>query len=152
MSSDRPLIAATGSHKSYGGKLVLGGIDLTVTEGTVFALPGPNGAGKTTAVHISSTLVGAGGGEVRVADHDGAHWPDAVRDAIGVTGQFWRPTACSPARRPGAHGRQAPPPPFHLNTVQVAAGGRGRPGGVRDEKPEGASDVTRAGGCRGAHP
>jgi ABC-2 type transport system ATP-binding protein len=88
MSSYRPLIAATGLRKSYGGKLVPGGIDLTVTEGTVAALPGPNGAGKTTAVHILSTLIGADGGEVRAAGHDLAREPDAVRDAIGVTGQF----------------------------------------------------------------
>jgi len=35
-----------------------------------------------------STLIGADGGEVRVAGHDVAQEPDAVRDAIGVTGQF----------------------------------------------------------------
>jgi ABC-2 type transport system ATP-binding protein len=81
-------ITATGLRKSYGDKLVLDGVDLTVPEGTTFALLGPNGAGKTTAVTILSTLIGAGGGEVRVAGHDVAREPDAVRDAIGVTGQF----------------------------------------------------------------
>jgi len=35
-----------------------------------------------------STLIGADGGEVRVAGHDVAQEPNAVRDAIGVTGQF----------------------------------------------------------------
>jgi ABC-2 type transport system ATP-binding protein len=88
MSTYRPAIAATGLRKSYGDKLVLNGIDLTVPEGTIFALLGPNGAGKTTAVHILSTLIGADGGDVRVAGHDVAREPDAVRDAIGVTGQF----------------------------------------------------------------
>jgi ABC-2 type transport system ATP-binding protein len=81
-------ITATGLRKSYGDKLVLSGIDLTVPEGTVFALLGPNGAGKTTAVNILSTLIGANGGEIRVAGRDVAREPDAVRDAIGVTGQF----------------------------------------------------------------
>src|SRR5262249_19575469 len=52
MPSYRAMIAATGLRKSYGGKLVLGGIDLTLTEATTFALIGPNGAGGTTAVHI----------------------------------------------------------------------------------------------------
>jgi ABC-2 type transport system ATP-binding protein len=54
----------------------------------VFALLGPNGAGKTTTVQILSTLIHADGGEVRVGGHDLAREPDAVRDAIGVTGQF----------------------------------------------------------------
>jgi ABC-2 type transport system ATP-binding protein len=67
---------------------VLSGIDLDVPEGTVFALLGPNGAGKTTTVHILSTLIGADGGEVRVAGHDLARDPDSVREVIGVTGQF----------------------------------------------------------------
>jgi ABC-2 type transport system ATP-binding protein len=39
-------------------------------------------------VHILSTLISPDGGEVRVAGHDLAREPDAVRSAIGVTGQF----------------------------------------------------------------
>jgi len=84
----QPAIRATGLRKSFGDKLVLDGIDLNVPEGTVFALLGPNGAGKTTTVHILSTLIGADGGEVRVAGHDVARDPDPVRAAIGVTGQL----------------------------------------------------------------
>ncbi len=81
-------ISAIGLRKSYGNKIVLDGIDLNVPEGTVFSLLGPNGAGKTTMVQILSTLIAADGGEVRVAGHDLARDPDAVRAAIGVTGQF----------------------------------------------------------------
>jgi ABC-2 type transport system ATP-binding protein len=81
-------IAVTGLMKSFGGKVVLDGIDLTVPEGTIFALLGPNGAGKTTAVQILSTLLAADGGDIRVAGHDLAAEPEAVRAAIGVTGQF----------------------------------------------------------------
>ncbi|HEX2771576.1 MAG TPA: ATP-binding cassette domain-containing protein [Micromonosporaceae bacterium] len=88
MATYRPAIAATGLRKSYGDKLVLDSIDLTVPEGTVFALLGPNGAGKTTIVNILSTLIGADGGDISVAGHDVAREPDAVREAIGVTGQF----------------------------------------------------------------
>jgi ABC-2 type transport system ATP-binding protein len=81
-------ITATGLRKSFGDQLVLDGIDLAVPQGTVFALLGPNGAGKTTTIQILSTLIGADGGEVRVAGHDVARDPDSVRAAIGVTGQF----------------------------------------------------------------
>jgi len=81
-------IRATGLRKSYGTQLVLDGIDLEIAEGTVFALLGPNGAGKTTMVRILSTLILADGGDVRIAGHDVAREPDAVRALIGVTGQF----------------------------------------------------------------
>ncbi|MFI9768181.1 ATP-binding cassette domain-containing protein [Streptomyces sp. NPDC052415] len=81
-------IAVTGLRKSYGDKTVLDGIDLAVPEGTVFALLGPNGAGKTTAVKILSTLISADGGQASVAGHDLAAEAQAVRAAIGVTGQF----------------------------------------------------------------
>ena len=87
-TTSRSAIAATGLRKSFGDKVVLDGIDLDVAEGTIFALLGPNGAGKTTAVQILSTLIGFDGGQVRVAGHDLSRDPDAVRDVIGVTGQF----------------------------------------------------------------
>ncbi len=84
----QPAIAATGLRKAYGDQIVLDGIDLNVPEGTVFSLLGPNGAGKTTIVQILSTLIAADGGEVQIAGHDLARDPDAIRAAIGVTGQF----------------------------------------------------------------
>ncbi len=87
-TSHSPAIAAKGLRKAYGDKTVLDGIDLTVPAGTVFSLLGPNGAGKTTAVKILSTLVTADAGELHVGGHDLAADPQAVRAAIGVTGQF----------------------------------------------------------------
>ena len=84
----RSAIHVAGLRKSFGELVVLDGIDLDVPEGTVFALLGPNGAGKTTMVRILSTLISADGGEVRIAGHDIAREPDAVRALIGVTGQF----------------------------------------------------------------
>ncbi|MDH6134698.1 ABC-2 type transport system ATP-binding protein [Kitasatospora sp. MAA4] len=83
-------IAANGLRKSYGDQVVLDGVDLAVPEGTVFSLLGPNGAGKTTAVKILSTLVRAdpGTGDIHIGGHNLATDPQAVRAAIGVTGQF----------------------------------------------------------------
>ncbi|WP_107087437.1 ATP-binding cassette domain-containing protein [Streptomyces sp. NRRL F-7442] len=81
-------VTALGLRKSYGDKTVLDGIDLRIPAGSVFALLGPNGAGKTTTVKILSTLVSADGGQAQVAGHDLAADPQAVRAAIGVTGQF----------------------------------------------------------------
>jgi ABC-2 type transport system ATP-binding protein len=81
-------LEVTGLRKSFGDRVALDGIDLNVPEGSIFALLGPNGAGKTTAVQILSTLIRADAGEVRVAGHDPARHPEAVREVIGVTGQF----------------------------------------------------------------
>jgi ABC-2 type transport system ATP-binding protein len=86
--SARSAIAVAGLRKSFGDKVVLDGIDLQVAQGTIFALLGPNGAGKTTMVQILSTLIGADAGQMAVGGHDLAQEPDAVREVIGVTGQF----------------------------------------------------------------
>jgi ABC-2 type transport system ATP-binding protein len=88
ITQSRPAIAVTGLRKSFGDHVVLDGLDLNVPRGTVFSLLGANGAGKTTTVKIMSTLLSAEAGDVRVAGHDLAREPDAVRAAIGVTGQF----------------------------------------------------------------
>ncbi|MEO3776871.1 ATP-binding cassette domain-containing protein [Micromonospora sp. B11E3] len=87
-TQSRPAIAATGLRKSFGDQVVLDGLELNVPRGTVFSLLGANGAGKTTTVRILSTLISADAGDVQVAGHDLAREPDAVRAAIGVTGQF----------------------------------------------------------------
>jgi ABC-2 type transport system ATP-binding protein len=81
-------LEVTGLHKVFGDTVALDGVDLHVEAGTVFALLGPNGAGKTTTVQVLSTLLPADSGTVRVAGHDPAREPDAVREVIGVTGQF----------------------------------------------------------------
>jgi ABC-2 type transport system ATP-binding protein len=81
-------ISARAVRKSFGDHVALDGVDLAVTEGTVFALLGPNGAGKTTMVRILSTLIAADAGDIQVGGHDVAADPGAVRALIGVTGQF----------------------------------------------------------------
>ncbi|MBB4965830.1 ATP-binding cassette domain-containing protein [Saccharothrix violaceirubra] len=87
-TSGRSALAMNAVRKAYGDHVVLGGIDLDIPAGSIFALLGPNGAGKTTLVRILSTLIRADAGEMRVAGHDVVREPDAVRAAIGVTGQF----------------------------------------------------------------
>ena len=44
------VIRAEGVRRRYGGTVALGGVSLSVDEGTVFVLAGPNGAGKTTLI------------------------------------------------------------------------------------------------------
>ena len=106
-----PAITAVDVRKSFGDNVVLDGLDLTVEQGSVFALLGPNGAGKTTMVRILATLLEADHGTIRVAGHDVRREADAVRAAIGVTGQFSAVDGLLTGRENlGADGRPAPPP------------------------------------------
>jgi ABC-2 type transport system ATP-binding protein len=84
---DDPAIEATGLEKSYGDLRVLGGVDLAVARGSVYALLGPNGAGKTTTVRILATLLRPDAGTARVAGFDIVGERAAVRRAISLTGQ-----------------------------------------------------------------
>jgi ABC-2 type transport system ATP-binding protein len=84
----RLAVEAVGLAKSFGGQVALSGLDLAVPEGSVTALIGPNGSGKTTTVRILSTLLAPDAGRATVFGHDAVEEPEAVRAAIGVTGQF----------------------------------------------------------------
>ncbi len=81
-------IEARGVRKRYGGTAALDGLDLVAERGQVVAVLGPNGAGKTTSVRAVATLVRLDAGTLRVAGHDVAKEPDAVRRSIGLAGQF----------------------------------------------------------------
>ncbi|MGP3930906.1 ATP-binding cassette domain-containing protein [Nonomuraea sp. KM88] len=78
---------ARGLTKSFGGRPVLAGIDLTVPTGSLLALLGPNGSGKTTTVRILTTLLAPDGGTVTVGGHDVTREGAAVRRVIGLTAQ-----------------------------------------------------------------
>ncbi len=82
------IISIKNLSKSFKKVKVLEDINLEVKKGTVLALLGPNGAGKTTTVRILSTLLTPDAGEVVVAGHDVVKSANAVRSAIGLTGQY----------------------------------------------------------------
>ncbi|MFI5274722.1 MAG: ATP-binding cassette domain-containing protein, partial [Ktedonobacterales bacterium] len=82
------MIETRNLRKSFGGHVVLDGINLDVAAGTTFALLGPNGAGKTTAVRILATLLAADSGHARINGYDVATRAADVRRTIGLTGQY----------------------------------------------------------------
>jgi len=70
------------------GTTALDGLHLTLPCGVIYGLLGPNGAGKTTLIRILATLLRPDAGTARAAGYDVARHPAAVRDRIGLAGQF----------------------------------------------------------------
>jgi ABC-2 type transport system ATP-binding protein len=81
-------VVVEGLVKRFGENTALGGVDLTVSEGTVLGLLGPNGAGKTTVVRILSTLLRPDAGRAEVDGLDVVTQAEQVRATIGLTGQY----------------------------------------------------------------
>src|SRR4051812_1515021 len=83
-----PAIHVEGVVKRFGSTVALAGVDLEVAERTVFGLLGPNGAGKTTLVRVLATLLAPDAGRAEVFGRDVVHEAPAVRELLGLTGQF----------------------------------------------------------------
>src|SRR3954454_14258045 len=83
-----PAVRVEGVPKRFGSTLALAGVDLVVPEGTVFGLLGPNGAGKTTLVRVLATLLTPDAGRAELFGRDVVDQAPAVRELLGLTGQF----------------------------------------------------------------
>ena len=71
-------------RKSYGEVHAVGGVDLSVGAGEIFAFLGPNGAGKTTTVEILEGFRDRDGGDVAVLGEDPAQPGRSWRSRIGA--------------------------------------------------------------------
>jgi len=78
------VIEIDGLRKSYGDLEAVGGVDISVDRGEVFALLGPNGAGKTTITEILEGYRQRSAGTVRVLGHDPAKGEHALKQRIGI--------------------------------------------------------------------
>ncbi|MBI3743453.1 MAG: ATP-binding cassette domain-containing protein [Chloroflexi bacterium] len=83
-----PAIAVEKLSKRFGNVVALDGIDFEAQAGTVVGLLGPNGAGKTTTVRILTTILRPDQGRATVLGIDVAKDPQAVRERIGLAGQY----------------------------------------------------------------
>ncbi|MFV0362445.1 MAG: ABC transporter ATP-binding protein [Suipraeoptans sp.] len=88
MISNALAISLEGVEKSFKKNKVLKGVNLSVTQGSIYALLGSNGAGKTTTIKILSTLTSADCGKAKICGYDVAGQPDKVREQISLTGQY----------------------------------------------------------------
>ena len=73
--------------KKYGDFTAVDDVSFNVKEEEIFGLLGPNGAGKSTLIRMMTTLIPITAGSARIAGHDVAKDPDAVRRTIGVIPQ-----------------------------------------------------------------
>ncbi|MEA2422269.1 MAG: type transport system ATP-binding protein, partial [Thermoleophilaceae bacterium] len=83
-----PAVHVQGVTKRFGDTVALAGVDLDVAEGTIFGLLGPNGAGKSTLVRVLATLLIPDAGRAEVFGQDVVADAPAVREMLGLTGQF----------------------------------------------------------------
>jgi ABC-2 type transport system ATP-binding protein len=81
-------IVVEGIRKQFGSVVALDGVDFTVPAGTVLGLLGPNGAGKTTSVRVLTTILRPDAGRAEVLGIDVTRDPQAVRERIGLAGQY----------------------------------------------------------------
>lgn len=101
-----PAVEAQELGKTYGGRVALEGLSLTVAPGEVVGLLGPNGAGKTTTVKILLGLVRPSAGSARLFGVDAAD-PAARRRVGYLPEQFRFPPWLTGAQLLDHHGRLA---------------------------------------------
>ncbi len=70
--------------KTFGHRVVLRGVDLTIPEGEFVTLMGANGAGKTTLMHIIATLSKPSAGTVSIGGYNLAESASELRRFIGL--------------------------------------------------------------------
>ena len=82
-----PIIETHDLTRRFGELTAVDGLNLSVAKGEIFGLVGPDGAGKTTTLRLLCGLMDPTRGSARVAGHDVAREPQAVKDQIGYMAQ-----------------------------------------------------------------
>ena len=119
MASPGTLALATrGLRKSYGSRLALDGLDLSVPNGVVYGFLGPNGAGKTTTMRLLTGLLHPDAGSIELL---GQPFRRGDRQRLFDVGALVE----SPSFYPYLSGRQ--------NLRALAAAGAAVPAGRIDE-------------------
>lgn len=78
-------LSATGLRKSYGGRMVVQDVSLSLNSGEVVGLLGPNGAGKTTSFYMIVGLVAADAGRIQIDETSISSMPIHQRARRGVS-------------------------------------------------------------------
>lgn len=78
-------LSATGLRKSYGGRMVVQDVSISVKSGEVVGLLGPNGAGKTTSFYMIVGLIAADAGRIEIDDTVISSMPIHKRARLGLS-------------------------------------------------------------------
>lgn len=78
------LLETKGLIKEYGGRRVVGGVDINVKRGEVVGLLGPNGAGKTTTFYMVTGIVAPDKGTIIFDQQDITRKPLHMRARYGI--------------------------------------------------------------------
>lgn len=71
-------------HKSYGKRVIVNRVNLSVAQGEIVGLLGPNGAGKTTTFYIATGLEKPNQGKVWLGNVDVTGMPMHKRARLGI--------------------------------------------------------------------
>ena len=78
------LLETKGLAKSYDGRQVVKGVDITVKRGEIVGLLGPNGAGKTTTFYMIVGIVPPNSGTIVFDNHEITNLPIHQRARFGI--------------------------------------------------------------------
>jgi lipooligosaccharide transport system ATP-binding protein len=82
------VLSAQNLRKSYGGQVVVDGVNISLNKGECFGLLGPNGAGKTTTLRLLLGLITPDEGELQLLDHAVPRHAREARVRVGVVPQI----------------------------------------------------------------
>jgi len=85
--SEAPAIEAVGLSRTFGKFTAVDSVSFSVAPGEIFGYLGANGAGKSTTIRMLIGLLAPTRGTARVAGHDVASDPEAVKGRIGYMSQ-----------------------------------------------------------------
>jgi len=73
----QPFVVARNLQKTYGGREVLSGVDLSIAQGEVVVILGPSGSGKSTLLRMINHLEAMDYGEITVGGRPVGYLPNA---------------------------------------------------------------------------
>ncbi|MDP5084873.1 MAG: ATP-binding cassette domain-containing protein [Yoonia sp.] len=95
-TSGKKVVEATGLTKSFDGKQIVQGLDLTVQRGDRIAFVGPNGVGKTTLIKMLLGQVAPDAGTVKLGTNLDIAVFDQSRAALNADMTLWENLANDP--------------------------------------------------------